>query len=1344
MADLIRWFHDLEPVERTAAMAIIDDEKFVTFYMNLLRDEQQQSKSGASHALFMIDYLESLYEKASKKKAFYSKEKQGNMTGCGAEQTAGRPSSSNDSSLLSFLSSGRVTGDDTSDFDDPYCMPLIAQDFLNRFPSCSISCRGTEFTPSTSAYLSAEDFGTPTDNSECSRACPGNLGLRSNEFEMNDSALKNESTMKGEEPPYRRTNECLNDNFGLAADLHLAATTSFATSGSGAFDSLFIMRPTTEDSYRLIAIFEELSNSRMFSIRPTFEEIKDSFKGSNKSLPMIGWLAEILRPKEVGINPSSVSYYMLLLSRIELSLWHTFYTSTGCAKPSPSSSIIPIYGNTDVDDEFNTVVGSFNNSVTLLPRARGSKKSKSSGSNRAVPVPVRNSMRVLEISSLQRLSCTAVMLSLGCIIEEHKASWRKMSKVDMLAILSDFPAASTFYSNPTNVRGRSETVVDRLVLCPLLWILDTIAEQDVKVAYRHMEAVITGSSRNSSSNSSSSSCSWNPHARDSTDLTSIPRLGLRSFDENASRTGAMGFILPFPTSSGPVPVEALKESVVEGEDSRVTEHQTVRATPVGLSKRNVARPVMPAKPIPEITVPIAADTDEGIETDKNSEDPDVTLQLDSSIHPPNVKNDTTLVGHTTGTDMVTEDVILVSHLAESTELASSTPLLSCPPSKKALKSMKAKAKAPASLSASQLIKESDIERELESGNESPPRDEIWNAWPSHNEASTVVHVEKDPSPVTIDSFLSTPTEPTGHLSPRLVTALEGFDPPDTLDDALRENEVPTPVLDDVSQLEILSRNTDDAERKCLTVECNPTQILTPTPQSHATLQHPYHHSSLTADQDSVYYESARNSRRGTPDTSDIINALEGYQGTHEEDYESAFLSARISGKERRGSRDSNDSYLTAQRSKRNPRSNRQNNADVLYATYHSGKDSPPRQHNFNNDGSVADYRSNRKVPSIGIVTGGPLFTNRRTPTDRGISSSSSSSIGSFSPADMGDDRAGNYMGQEDNSPVSKKDYYSISSDDRNRERHQQRTNVPELWHLRFDPNSPSQSPRTGNPTSFAVPFGPGGSKSPVSLGSSSPTGIFVDCRPRSRPSTPREELWSHNNVIHHLSSRSMESIGGSQGQVRVQNQNQNLGQGQGQGQSGYGHGLVLTPDRPGRINYESRRYDQNQHQHQQPSHHHHHQMNGNNSNIINNNINTNNSVYNQNNCYNGKINNNNNSNNNNNNNSHNNSNNNNNNNSHNNNSNINNGNLNFNDFNYNTSHQFESNNDQRNRQQIARCRSGPYRGMPTNPRENKDMEFKIKSAQRLQKLLTKNIRSFNNVRFTLRHITTPLYLTFFC
>ena len=60
MADLIRWFHDLEPVERTAAMAVIDDEKFVTFYMNILRDEHHQSKSGASHALFMIDYLEIL------------------------------------------------------------------------------------------------------------------------------------------------------------------------------------------------------------------------------------------------------------------------------------------------------------------------------------------------------------------------------------------------------------------------------------------------------------------------------------------------------------------------------------------------------------------------------------------------------------------------------------------------------------------------------------------------------------------------------------------------------------------------------------------------------------------------------------------------------------------------------------------------------------------------------------------------------------------------------------------------------------------------------------------------------------------------------------------------------------------------------------------------------------------------------------------------------------------------------------------------------------------------------------------------------------------------------------
>ena len=1338
MADLIRWFHDLEPVERTAAMAVIDDEKFVTFYMNILRDEHHQSKSGASHALFMIDYLEILYDKASRKKPISSKDKFGNFLDYEAEQSAERPSSANDPSLLSFLSSGRVTGSDTSDFDDPYYMPFIAQDNISRLPNCSIGCRDTEITTSSSAYSPSNDSGTPTptDKSECSTACAKNSGLLSvsgkhseasfsqtdnkleNKHLISDSSHDKKRTVKEEEPMYR-TNGCLNDNFGLAADLHQAATTSFATSGSGAFDSLFIMRPATEDSHRLVAIFEELSDCRMFSIRPSFQDIMDTFSSSNKSLPMVSWLADILRPKEVGTRPRPVSYYTILLSRIELSLWHTFYISTGYHTPSPSSAIPPVHGNTDVDDEFNAVVGSFN-SVTLLPRTRSSKKNKNSAPVKAVLAPVRNSMVVLERSSLQRLSCAAVMLSLGCIIEEHKASWRVMSKTDMLAIISHFPAASTFYSNPKNSRGRSETVVDRLVLCPLLWIMNTVAEQEVKGAYRHLEAVVAGSSRNSSNSSS-----WGPQAMDYADLTGIPRLGIKIFDENANRTGAMGFIHPVQSSSGSCSKEALKEGVGEPSESRTTSKASV-----GLSKRNVVRAVQPPRPVPKVVVPVEPDIEEVIERDKSVE-VDTTPPMDVSTHPQNVDNDICNGERLTST--VNEDDYIVPLLAELQELAGDT-TTSYPTSKKALKSVKAKTKAAVPQIIKEPIPENGLELVLESGSDSPAREETWtDPWCNSDDACATVEAEEHPYPVTSDDILCASTEPSDQPSqgPVTVTAPPGFEPHHS---PHAESDAPTLELDDLSELGTMSRSADEVDGKDLLIDCDRPPIVTPSPKPLVRLQHPLHHPSLSADQDSVYYESARNSGRGTPDTSDIINALEGFQGMHGDDYESAFLSARSSGKDRRSSRDSNDSFLSSHRSKRSAKSNRNHNMDVLYASYHSGKDSPPRLHSHHSDGSVTDYKSNRKMPSIGIVTGGPLFANRRnTAFDRGVSSSSSSSIGSFSPADMNDERAGCYLGQEEHSPVNKKDHYSMSSEERNRDRHQQRAHVPELWHLRFDPNSPSQSPRGSNPSSFSVPFGPGQSKSPISIGSSSPTGPFVDGRPRSRPSTPREELWGHNNVIHHLNARGIESLGGVQGQGRGQNQNQN--------QSGYGHGVVLTPERSGRM-YENRRYDPNQNQHhnqqqqqqQQTHHHHHHQMNGNNSNIINNNINNNNGVYNQNNCYNGKINNNNN----NNNNSNSNNNNSNNNNSHNNNSNMNNGNLNFNDFNYNGSHQFENNNDQRNRQQIARCRSGPYRGMPNNPRADKEMEFKIKAALRLQKLLTKNIRSFNNV--SIPSIASDIYL----
>jgi hypothetical protein len=473
---MLSWFEDLEASERSSAMAIVDDRAFVKFYTLLLREEQQhQQQDLPSHALFMKDYLDSMFEKARVRRTkgishgdeFFLDE----MAIDGADNAA-------DATLLSYLSASYINSGDSSDFTDPYYFDLCTLSGTTGVRKDTSSSRkkssSSNYSSSKSSLaLQISVEGSLIGKSEVEPRLKSEPKFQGNrmiglELAINnfcDTAILNVVNKLSDEDNERERRKILEiqkrkeseyEHFSIATTMHSVLAVSFATSATEAFDCIFFLRPATEDHIRLLEIFHFLSNGMMFSRCPSVEEVKQNL--TNKGVPMTSWLADIVQ----GGNP--VPYYMLLLSRIELSIWSTYYN---------------VMGYTGEITSVNSNVGT-NNNIMMLPRTKRDKTSN--------VFSYRNTLRVLELSPLTRVSSTAVMLSLGCIAEEFKIFWRTLSKHNKAKILSLFPVAKNFYSYSSNPRGRSESIVDRLILCPLEWLNDDEAEKDVRNAYRYFKS----------------------------------------------------------------------------------------------------------------------------------------------------------------------------------------------------------------------------------------------------------------------------------------------------------------------------------------------------------------------------------------------------------------------------------------------------------------------------------------------------------------------------------------------------------------------------------------------------------------------------------------------------------------------------------------------------------------------------------------------------------------------------------------------------------------------------------------------------------------------------------------
>lgn len=453
---MLSWFEDLEPGERSSAMAIVDDRVFVKFYTLLLREEQQQQQQHVpSHALFMKDYLDSLFERAKVKSPRDINYGDEGFLSAASKVVEGADNIA-DATLLSYLSASYVNSGDCSDFTDPYhfalCTLSKTDHSTKRNDTSDDRYSNTISNPDSSSSNLASPV--PIQKLLASVAEPKSqstrkLGLESAISNLFDTAVLNVVNKLGNEyneRERRKTVETKNgkvqkrkdgdkngdkvsimrstpeqmkhhllkleksekaecEHFSISTILHSALATSFATSATNTFDCIFFLRPATEDCTKLMEIFYLLSNGLMFSRRPSEEEIKLIL--TSKGVPMISWLADILKEP----HGSPVPYYMLLLSRIELSIWSAYCNAIG--------------STAYIGGEDTTGSDVVSNNIMMLPR---SKKGKGKANSSKIPFSVRNTLRVLELSSLTRLPSTAVMLSLGCMAEEFKIFWRTMSK----------------------------------------------------------------------------------------------------------------------------------------------------------------------------------------------------------------------------------------------------------------------------------------------------------------------------------------------------------------------------------------------------------------------------------------------------------------------------------------------------------------------------------------------------------------------------------------------------------------------------------------------------------------------------------------------------------------------------------------------------------------------------------------------------------------------------------------------------------------------------------------------------------------------------------------------------
>ena len=204
-------------------------------------------------------------------------------------------------------------------------------------------------------------------------------------------------------------------------------TVSFVTNPA-VLDSLFINVSGYDNPTKLIDTFKKLTRNKIFSHELSYEEAKELM---NSDFPEFPWMKDLY----------PVSLYEVLLARIELSMWTSYYRILEHHKFK-----LP-----------QRPLGKSNGMLSI-------NKAKKDEENQDDSLWMITSKSPLVI-----LPSWSVMFATACSIEEMREAWEKLTPNIQNEILTHCPFVKIFYRDA--LRNKAPlSFLDRLVLCPLRYV----------------------------------------------------------------------------------------------------------------------------------------------------------------------------------------------------------------------------------------------------------------------------------------------------------------------------------------------------------------------------------------------------------------------------------------------------------------------------------------------------------------------------------------------------------------------------------------------------------------------------------------------------------------------------------------------------------------------------------------------------------------------------------------------------------------------------------------------------------------------------------------------------------
>ena len=423
--------------ERTACMAIVDDDHFLHYYISLYNEEARALASSPSsssssseynneniiiinnntnneknvyHAKFSREYLMCQYQSLSlstKSKRHHQHFHDHHHIG-----------------EFGVLSNSNSRSKDIND-------------------SINDECTTTSCTRSSISSSSSQPFSTTSSESDSDTNSDGQPDTQNKDKTDSDTNSDDNEHMKvATKIIYKADNAIEKEMFRLFNKFQDNVTVSFVTNPA-VVDSLFINVNAYDDPAKLISLFKKLTGDLVFSNDLSYEEVKRLLSSDFPELP---WMRDLY----------PVSLYEVLLARIELAMWASYYK---------------------VLEQHN-----FKLPQVVPGKAPGIlsiSKIKKDEENQD-----ESSWMIMSKSPLIMLPSWSVMFATACSIEELRDTWEKLTPNIQKEILTKFPFVTMLYREALQNKAPL-SFLERLVLCPLRFVCHDRAT-GIKYAYDYI------------------------------------------------------------------------------------------------------------------------------------------------------------------------------------------------------------------------------------------------------------------------------------------------------------------------------------------------------------------------------------------------------------------------------------------------------------------------------------------------------------------------------------------------------------------------------------------------------------------------------------------------------------------------------------------------------------------------------------------------------------------------------------------------------------------------------------------------------------------------------------------